>query len=154
MGRKAKDVKFYNLYFRPPLPTWRKDRLVLIGDAAHPMLPRMSLPQTHVSYRIRPLKAPSHLTKTKVQGQGGAQAIEDGAALGIVFSSPHFSSTNTDLKSIEEKLSLFEKIRRPRASVIQMLSNAGQEEMQKIKESVLPYWVGDGEIPSSFPFWF
>lgn len=39
LNRKAKDVKLYKLLFRAPLPTWHKSRLVIIGDAAHPMLP-------------------------------------------------------------------------------------------------------------------
>lgn len=37
--RKAQDVRFWKLIAREPIPTWHKDRLVLIGDAAHPMLP-------------------------------------------------------------------------------------------------------------------
>ena len=39
LNRKARDVKLYKLLFRAPLPTWHKSRLVIIGDAAHPMLP-------------------------------------------------------------------------------------------------------------------
>lgn len=37
-NRKARDVKFWKLISRGPIPKWHKDRLVLIGDAAHPML--------------------------------------------------------------------------------------------------------------------
>lgn len=44
LDRKAKDVKLYKLLFRVPLPTWHKSRLVIIGDAAHPMLPCKSPP--------------------------------------------------------------------------------------------------------------
>jgi salicylate hydroxylase len=43
------------LHDRPPVPTWTGDRLVLVGDAAHPMLP--------------------------FGAQGASQAIEDTAAL-------------------------------------------------------------------------
>lgn len=43
------------LFDRPPLATWLRGRVVLLGDAAHPMLPHM--------------------------GQGAAQSIEDAAML-------------------------------------------------------------------------
>jgi 2-polyprenyl-6-methoxyphenol hydroxylase-like FAD-dependent oxidoreductase len=43
------------LYDREPLPVWTRDRLSLLGDAAHPMLPHL--------------------------GQGANQSIEDGMAL-------------------------------------------------------------------------
>ncbi|GIF26553.1 salicylate hydroxylase [Actinoplanes tereljensis] len=45
----------HTLYDRPPAPRWHHGRVVLIGDAAHPMLPFIA--------------------------QGAAQAIEDAAAL-------------------------------------------------------------------------
>jgi salicylate hydroxylase len=47
------------LYDREPLPTWSKDRLTLLGDAAHPMLPHL--------------------------GQGANQTIEDGMALATIL---------------------------------------------------------------------
>jgi salicylate hydroxylase len=37
--RAARDVRRWALYDRPPLHTWSTDRVTLIGDAAHPMLP-------------------------------------------------------------------------------------------------------------------
>ena len=47
------------LYDREPLPTWTRQRLTLLGDAAHPMLPHL--------------------------GQGANQSIEDGIALATIL---------------------------------------------------------------------
>lgn len=52
-------MTLWQLRTLPPLPTWIKGRLALLGDACHPMMPHL--------------------------GQGGGQSIEDGAALGILF---------------------------------------------------------------------
>lgn len=51
----------YQLLWRDPLPTWvsPKKRMIIIGDAAHPVLP--------------------------TSGQGGGQAIEDAATLAIAL---------------------------------------------------------------------
>ncbi len=50
---------WWGLYDRRPLQTWTKGRLVLLGDAAHAMLPHL--------------------------GQGANQAIEDGVALAVLL---------------------------------------------------------------------
>jgi salicylate hydroxylase len=49
----------WGLYDREPLTRWTQDRLCLLGDAAHPMLPHM--------------------------GQGANQAIEDAMALATLL---------------------------------------------------------------------
>jgi 2-polyprenyl-6-methoxyphenol hydroxylase-like FAD-dependent oxidoreductase len=49
----------HGLFDRPALPTWHRDRLVVIGDAAHPMPPFVA--------------------------QGAAQAIEDACALATIL---------------------------------------------------------------------
>jgi salicylate hydroxylase len=54
---KVETCFWWGLYDRRPLPSWTKGRLVLLGDAAHPMLPHL--------------------------GQGANQAIEDGVALAV-----------------------------------------------------------------------
>ncbi|CCT75844.1 related to salicylate 1-monooxygenase [Fusarium fujikuroi] len=59
MCRIGEDLKLWSLATRDPPTKFYKGRTVLLGDAAHPMLPH--------------------------QGQGGAQSFEDAAALGVLF---------------------------------------------------------------------
>jgi len=54
---------WWGLYDRAPLASWTKGRLVLLGDAAHAMLPHL--------------------------GQGANQSIEDGVALAIFLDNRH-----------------------------------------------------------------
>ncbi|KAL8725442.1 MAG: hypothetical protein Q9181_006415, partial [Wetmoreana brouardii] len=123
---KAPDVKLWKLLVRQPIPTWHRGRLLLIGDAAHAMLPN--------------------------QAQGGAQSIEDGAAIGILLQD--LQSDSSDLADkIEQRLKAFETVRRKRASLIQIFSNTGQNEPQKIRDaaaSLLGEWEGM-EVPTPCP---
>ncbi|OLN96868.1 3-hydroxybenzoate 6-hydroxylase 3 [Colletotrichum chlorophyti] len=57
---KATEIKRWPILCSAPAPTWRRGNMVLVGDAAHPMLP--------------------------YQEQGDAMGIEDGVALGVVMS--------------------------------------------------------------------
>ncbi|OXN06536.1 hypothetical protein CDV58_04188 [Aspergillus fumigatus] len=118
--KKATSIKRWPLLYRDPIPTWSRGRLVLIGDAAHPMLPH--------------------------QGQGGAQAIEDGGALGEIFARMPDHAT---LDEIRDRLALFEKVRVHRASVVTIFSNAGQDQGWKIKERAQQYMPAGAKIPSS-----
>jgi salicylate hydroxylase len=56
---KIETCFWWGLYDRGPLSRWTEGRLVLLGDAAHPMLPHL--------------------------GQGANQAIEDGVALAVLL---------------------------------------------------------------------
>lgn len=78
------------------------------------------------------------------QGQGGAQAIEDGQALELIFSS---SPTAPSTAEIETNLTLFEDVRKDRASTMQIYSSAGQDEAAKIQAAAREY-VKKGKIPS------
>ncbi|KDN69152.1 putative FAD dependent oxidoreductase [Colletotrichum sublineola] len=113
---KAGEVKQWPLLYRAPISTWRKGRMILIGDAAHPMLPH--------------------------QGQGGAQAIEDGIALGVCFSNV------TSEAEVPERLKVFEGIRRNRASAVTIFSNAAQDEAGKIREAASEF-VPIDRIPTN-----
>ncbi|OIW35674.1 FAD/NAD(P)-binding domain-containing protein [Coniochaeta ligniaria NRRL 30616] len=104
--KKATDVKRWPLLFRPPVKTWRRSKMVIAGDAAHPMLPH--------------------------QGQGGAQGIEDGVALGIAL-------CGATADEVEDRLEIYEKVRRNRASAIQILSNAGVDQIQFIAKEIKQY---------------
>lgn len=67
-------------------------------------------------------------------------AIEDGAALGILFS---------DLRSkdeIADRLAMFEHLRLDRVSAMQIFSSVGQDEAAKITALAQPYVKG--HLPS------
>ncbi|KAF5877184.1 putative salicylate hydroxylase protein [Botrytis fragariae] len=106
---KAQDVKFWKLIAREPIPTWHKDRLVLIGDAAHPMLP--------------------------FQAQGGCQAIEDAGALGILLN----QIDPADKETLEKRLQLYEKVRKNRGSSLQILSNHSPPASQATRDEAAKY---------------
>jgi salicylate hydroxylase len=84
-------VRRYDIYTRPPLTHWTYGRACLIGDACHPMFPYL--------------------------GQGAAQAIEDGDALGVAL-------TGVGSGEVPEALAWFEQLRLERANRVQALSAA------------------------------
>ncbi|KAF7169586.1 hypothetical protein CNMCM5623_002228 [Aspergillus felis] len=96
----AVDIKPWRLYVHKPYAYWQRARLCLLGDAAHPMLPD--------------------------QSQGACQAIEDAAALGIIFG-PGYSFT----KNVGAGLELYERIRKPRASRVQAASARARENLSE-----------------------
>ncbi|KAM6525851.1 hypothetical protein FALCPG4_011386 [Fusarium falciforme] len=83
-------IKLWRLWDRRALNTWVCDSAALLGDAAHPFLPH--------------------------QGQGGAQAIEDGAALGALF------PLGTTPSEVPGCLKLYMKARYERAIMVQNFS--------------------------------
>ena len=124
-------MKFWKLVARGPIPKWHKDRLVLVGDAAHPMLTCKPVPKS-----IQRASGGFVLTLQTVQGQGGGQAIEDGAALGILFDQVQ------DTAAIEKRLQLFEKVRRNRGSALQILSNVNPPAPQSVRDVAAEYVPG------------
>lgn len=84
------DIGLWQLRDRGPLDTWVAGCVGLLGDACHPMTPH--------------------------QGQGASQAIEDGAALGVLF------PLGTKPQDVPARLKLYEHVRKARAESIQMFS--------------------------------
>ncbi|KAL8698249.1 MAG: hypothetical protein Q9201_006677 [Fulgogasparrea decipioides] len=75
-------------------------------------------------------------------GQAGAQGIEDGAAIGILLQSLQSDSPELADK-IEQRLKAFETVRHKRASLIQIFSNVGQDEAEKIRDEAMEL-LGEG----------
>lgn len=98
--RNSVDIKPWRLFVHKPYPHWQKGRTCILGDAAHPMLPD--------------------------QSQGACQAIEDSAALGIIFG-PAYAYTG----DVNAGLQLYEKIRKHRASKVQAASARARENISE-----------------------
>lgn len=71
--------------------------------------------------------------------------IEDGAALGIVLANV------TNRSQIEERLAMYENLRRNRASAIQILSNVGLDQSHLVKNDLLEF-LDEEAIPSKSKF--
>jgi len=82
------------------------------------------------------------------QGQGGAQGIEDGCVLGIVLHGVDSVERDGGKGELERRLELYEKIRRNRASAIQVLSNVGQDQSHLVYDELKEYIKEDKNIPS------
>lgn len=83
----GKDIQPWRLWIHDPYPYLNKQRVCLLGDAGHPMMPH--------------------------QSQGACMAIEDAAALGILFSPRYFDG------NIEAALEVYTRVRLPRATRVQ-----------------------------------
>ncbi|KAL4953769.1 hypothetical protein BDW69DRAFT_194568 [Aspergillus filifer] len=91
--KHSPDLGLWQLRDIDPLDTWHNGRLILIGDAAHAMLP--------------------------TQGQGASQAIEDSEALGAFFETETEAPSVERIERIFENVF---KSRHGRASLIQAYS--------------------------------
>ncbi|KAI9035852.1 FAD/NAD(P)-binding domain-containing protein [Aspergillus affinis] len=92
----AGEVGLWQLRDLDPLPTWYRGRALLIGDAAHAMLP--------------------------TQGQGASQAIEDAEAVGAFFAEFEGKNDPKSVDAIEKVNRAVFECRHDRASTIQAYS--------------------------------
>ncbi|KAL9105783.1 MAG: hypothetical protein Q9227_009085 [Pyrenula ochraceoflavens] len=111
------DTYLWKVADRNPLPTYCKDRLIVLGDAAHPMLPTL--------------------------GNGAGMAIEDAGALGVVMEGIK------DLSEVTERLKVWDRVRRPRASATQLLSRTAGVEYNLSKETqdMVREYLSQEELP-------
>ncbi|KAK8017981.1 Monooxygenase- FAD-binding protein [Apiospora marii] len=100
-------IKRWPLFVHEALSTWVRGRVVLIGDAVHPMLP--------------------------FGGQGAAQAMEDGAALGFLLQGLR------DPTELDGLLVSFQSIRQNRAARVQILSSVRAGLERKVADKMVPY---------------
>jgi salicylate hydroxylase len=124
------EVVEWKLRVHDPLETWVHGSTALVGDACHPTLPHMA--------------------------QGAAQAIEDGAVLGVVLDPSRIADGNP--KTIEKALKLYEKLRKPRAeALVELAAESGRamhlgagkakEERDKIFAALK---AGTGKVPDKW----
>ncbi|KAJ5638229.1 hypothetical protein N7490_008108 [Penicillium lividum] len=83
----GKEIQPWRLWVHDPYPYLRQGKVCLLGDAGHPMMPH--------------------------QSQGACMAVEDAAALGILFSKEYFNGR------IEDSLAVYQAIRLPRVTRVQ-----------------------------------
>lgn len=85
--RIGHDIQPWRLWVHQPYPYLTRNTVALLGDAGHPMMPH--------------------------QSQGACMAIEDAAAIGILFSKKFFQG------DIDESLATYNEIRLPRVTRVQ-----------------------------------
>lgn len=109
-------LKVWKLLDMEQLPTWVEGKLALLGDAAHPFLPRKF-------YDLTVESAYQDLSNLSIdQGQGAAVAIEDGVSLSVVL------PFGTKPEEIHERLELYESCRYERAHRVQEVTRiAGRD---------------------------
>ena len=100
---------------REPLQQWVHGRFVLVGDAAHAMLPH--------------------------QGAGAGQAIEDGWILARAISDCFENASEVSVKELGRWMELFQSVRLPRAQRAQQTAREAGDvyEMQTDAMRGLPY---------------
>lgn len=118
-------LPLWRLKTRPPALRYTRGRLVVIGDAAHAMLSVRS-PSVQPSMRVLACmvlhmscaEKYSYHWRQQNLGQGANSAILDAAALGTLFAD--MSGVSAD--DISSRLQVYDKIRSPRLSAIQIWS--------------------------------
>lgn len=115
----AEHIKRWPLIIHNPLPTWIRNRAVIIGDAAHTMLP--------------------------FGGQGANQAMEDGAAFGVLLK-------GKDEAGLDAAVKKFEEIRKNRTARVQILSSVRVGREVEVVEKLAPYLDADcPKAPAATP---
>ncbi|KAF2465697.1 FAD/NAD(P)-binding domain-containing protein [Lindgomyces ingoldianus] len=115
-------MKAYTVTQRPPSTRIHKGKVLAIGDTVHHMLP------THA--------------------QGGVAALEDAAALEVLFDSSRFAPTSPPSPStLEARLKLYTTLRLPRSATMQILSSTNPRftmaNLATKNEEIRKFYQGD-----------
>ncbi|KAK4445338.1 3-hydroxybenzoate 6-hydroxylase [Podospora aff. communis PSN243] len=112
-------IKVHHLFKRPALTSFVHGRALVVGDAAHVMMP------THAA--------------------GGAIAIETAATLETLFSGVNPKSDST---AFRKRLELFDRLRIPRCNTTMLASNAGPGwlSVPGVEDEVRRFY-GSGPLP-------
>lgn len=137
-------VKRWPLFLHSPLPTWSRGKVILIGDAAHPVSLLPALAHLPPCAHLGKIADIVEFQMLPFGGQGANQAIEDGAALGRLF--PDFDSQ--EQFDIEARLAMFEKLRKNRASRVQILSSVRAGLEKQVEGQVSRYSEDGIKVPS------
>ncbi|KAK3500489.1 hypothetical protein B0T13DRAFT_223523 [Neurospora crassa] len=116
-GTGEKGIKVHHLFKRPALNSFVRGKAVVIGDAAHVMMP------THAA--------------------GGAIAIESAATIEVLFRD--FPSDPPQLEEfVKRRLQLFDQLRIPRCNLTMLASNAGPKwlNVEGVEEEARRYYKG------------
>lgn len=104
----GKEIQPWRLWVHDPYPYISKANVCLLGDAGHPMMPH--------------------------QSQGACMAIEDAAALGILFNKKYFKG------DVAQSLQVYNKVRLPRATRVQAAAaKAAYNINERIGKLPMPY---------------
>jgi 2-polyprenyl-6-methoxyphenol hydroxylase-like FAD-dependent oxidoreductase len=110
-------VKVWTLLDMDKIPRWSKGKLVLLGDAVHPFLPRTYEHNTCTMQKgLKRIRRANIMTEILDQGQGGGMAIEDAGSLCVLL------PLGTTKEEIPERLKLYEQLRDERAHKVQELT--------------------------------
>ncbi|RAK73308.1 FAD-dependent oxidoreductase [Aspergillus fijiensis CBS 313.89] len=103
------EIRPWRLWVHQPYPYIASNMVCLLGDAGHPVscFPTRTIVSEVLIYFLQMMPH---------QSQGACMAIEDAAALGIIFSKPYFSG------DVAAALSVYQKVRLPRATKVQAAS--------------------------------
>ena len=107
-------IKVHHLHKRPALTSFVRGRTVVVGDAAHVMMP------THAA--------------------GAGIAIESAASLEVLFG----KVDGKDGPALKQRLELFDQLRIPRCNLTMLVSNAGPEGLQVpgVEEEIRKFYPG------------
>lgn len=119
------DIKVHNLMIRKALSTFIRDTTVVIGDAAHVMLPTYAA--------------------------GGAVTIESAACLGALFEDV---SAPVAKDFVRKRLRVFDELRLGRCNMTMLLSNAGFAGISApgVEEEIRKFHHGPVPKPGSIPW--